>query len=86
MTKSTEPNPELAVELTRVREDFLSATNEDQQLFFLLLVDPVHAFSKAGIKISNQARQYIRNTYAEKAFGNVELYEKILEGRAQVRK
>ncbi len=86
MTKSTELDPDLAVELTRVREDFLGAATENKQLFVLLLVDPVQAFSKAGIKISDQARQYIRNTYTEKAFGNVELYEAILEGRARVRR
>jgi hypothetical protein len=67
------PNRELAVAARR----FGKATQADSTLKILLLVDPIRAFSDAGIELSRRARKLLRRQHREPRYGDSELYDYI---------
>ncbi len=77
-------DPELSSELEQAREIFYNAALEDEQLPRLLLVDPIHALADAGVDLSARAREYIREMYPGRQYGNEELYERIRAGDARI--
>ena len=70
------PHRELAVGARR----FLEAAEENPLLKRLLLVDPIRAFSDAGIELSKGARKLVRSRHPETAIGNEELYLAVQTG------
>lgn len=64
----------LSREIALAYEQFVIAAQTDKKLGLLFLIDPLQAFSDAGIKLSKVARKKIRRNYPTDAAKSEPLY------------
>jgi|LGOV01.1.fsa_nt_gb hypothetical protein len=67
-------------DLSDAADRFLEQTEDDPSRRLLLLVDPIRAFSEAGVDLNRAARKLVRRLHPEVAYGNEELYEGVRSG------
>ena len=61
-------------EIDAAYEDFVVAVQKHKQLGLLFLIDPIHAFSDAGIEMSKAARKIFRRNFPRDVTKTKSLY------------
>lgn len=77
-------DPLVSAEIRIAGRRFCEAINADEKLVLLSMIDPIRAYSEAGIGLSRSARKHIRQAHPNLQHGNVQLYEDIRDGKLNI--